>query len=87
MSYIPSFAPPLASTSESPQVVGASLVATSSRATPTAQDWERHRPLIKLLYVDEKMKLKEVVDFMASQHGHIATSVCLSQPCRLAHVP
>jgi hypothetical protein len=75
MSYISPFAPPLASTSESPQVVGASMVAMSSRATPTAEDWEHHRPLIKRLYVDERMKLKEVVDFMASQHGHIATSV------------
>ncbi|KAN0099735.1 hypothetical protein V8E51_013510 [Hyaloscypha variabilis] len=73
MSYISPFAPPATSTREFHQVTGASMVATSSRATPTAQDWERHRPLIKRLYVDERMKLKEVVDFMASQHGHIAT--------------
>jgi hypothetical protein len=44
-------------------------------AAPTAEDWERHRPLIKSLYVDERMKLKEVVSIMSFQHGHNATSV------------
>ncbi|KAE9364653.1 hypothetical protein N431DRAFT_354655 [Stipitochalara longipes BDJ] len=68
MSYISPFAPPSTSAGYTNQVVAA-----SSRVTPTAEDWERHRPLIKRLYVDERMKLKEVVAIMASQHGHIAT--------------
>jgi hypothetical protein len=39
---------------------------------PTRDDWERYRPLIKRLYVDESRKLKEVVAIM-KQYGHIAT--------------
>jgi hypothetical protein len=74
MAYSSPFAPPYASASSAGQ-----LVVASSRFTPTAADWERHRPIIKHLYVNEKKKLKEVVDIMASQHGHHATFVCLSQ--------
>ncbi|CZR63042.1 uncharacterized protein PAC_12939 [Phialocephala subalpina] len=43
------------------------------RAAPTPEDWERHRPLIKRLYVDENKKLKEVAHIMAAQYGHFAT--------------
>ncbi|KAH8773162.1 hypothetical protein F5882DRAFT_172437 [Hyaloscypha sp. PMI_1271] len=68
MSYIPPFAPPYASAS----TVDLMLVAPS-KVTPTAVDWERHRLVIKRLYVDEGMKLKEVVAIMASQHGHNAS--------------
>jgi hypothetical protein len=39
---------------------------------PTRNDWERHRPLIKRLYVDEGRKLREVVEIM-KQYEHIAT--------------
>ncbi|PMD52751.1 uncharacterized protein K444DRAFT_542978 [Hyaloscypha bicolor E] len=49
------------------------MVVAPCKATPTAENWERHRPLIKRLYADEGMKLKEVVAIMASQHGHNAT--------------
>jgi len=70
MSYISPFAP-------SPNTNQA--VAASSRRTPTAEDWERHRLLVKRLYVDERMKLKDVAAMMASQHGHNATSVGPSQ--------
>ncbi|KAH8762340.1 hypothetical protein BGZ57DRAFT_573056 [Hyaloscypha finlandica] len=68
MSYISPFAPPYASASTADLM----LVALS-KVTPTAEDWERHRPLIKRLYADEGMKLKEVVAIMASQHGHNAS--------------
>jgi Clr5 domain len=57
-----------------PASIGSGLVQLApSRAGPTAEDWERYRPLIKRLYVDERMKLKEVVAVMSSQHGHHAT--------------
>jgi hypothetical protein len=46
--------------------------ALTSKATPTSNDWERHRPLIKRLYLDEHKKLKEVAAILA-QHGHYAT--------------
>jgi hypothetical protein len=73
MSYISPFAPPYASASTADP-----MVVAPSKATPTAVDWERHRLLIKCLYVDEGMKLKDVVAIMASQHGHNATSICQS---------
>jgi hypothetical protein len=76
MSYISPFAPPCASASTADL-----MVVAPSKATPTAVDWERHRPLIKRLYVDEGMKLKEVVAILASQHGHNARSICQSQAC------
>ncbi len=38
---------------------------------PSQADWERHRPLIKQLYVDECMKLKEIMPLML-QYGHKA---------------
>jgi hypothetical protein len=76
MSYISPFAPPYASAS-TPDL----MAVAPSKATPTAADWERHRPLIKRLYADEGMKLKEVVAIMASQYGHNATSICQSHAC------
>jgi hypothetical protein len=69
MSYFPPFTPSFGFENSSQAVFAA------SKAAPTAEDWERHRPLIKSLYVDERMKLKEVVSIMSSQHGHNATSV------------
>jgi Clr5 domain len=76
MSYVSPFAPPYASASTADLVVVA-----PSKATPTSEDWERHRPLIKRLYVDEGMKLKDVVAIMTSQHGYNATSICQSHAC------
>lgn len=43
------------------------------KAAPTAADWERHRPLIRRLYVNERLKLNEVAKIMAAEHGHVAT--------------
>jgi len=39
---------------------------------PTRDDWERHRPLITQLYVNEGKSLKEVMATLA-QYGHKAT--------------
>jgi hypothetical protein len=69
MSYFPPFIPSFGFENSSQAVFAA------SKAAPTAEDWERHRPLIKSLYMDERMKLKEVASIMSSQHGHNATSV------------
>jgi hypothetical protein len=76
MSYVSPFAPPCASASTADL-----MVVAPSKATPTSEDWERHRPLIKRLYVDEGMKLKDVVAIMTSQHGYNATSICQSHAC------
>ena len=76
MSCIPPFAPPYASASTADL-----MLVAPSKVTPTAVDWERHRLVIKRLYVDEGMKLKEVVAIMASQHGHNARSICQSHAC------
>lgn len=36
---------------------------------PSRADWERERPLIKQLYVDQGLKLESVIDIML-HHGH-----------------
>jgi len=36
-------------------------------------DWERFRPLIKRLYVDEDQTLKNVMAIMLAEHGFNAT--------------
>ncbi|KUJ14540.1 uncharacterized protein LY89DRAFT_736571 [Mollisia scopiformis] len=54
-------------------VAGQAKAARASKAGPSNDDWERHRPLIRRLYVDEKKKLKEVATIMAQQ-GHNATT-------------
>jgi hypothetical protein len=38
-------------------------------------DWERQKPLITQLYVDEKRSLNQVMEIMADEHDHNATSV------------
>ncbi|PMD21762.1 hypothetical protein NA56DRAFT_748734 [Hyaloscypha hepaticicola] len=67
MSYSPPLITPFGFENTSQAVIA------PSKAAPTAEDWERHRPLIKSLYVDERMKLKDVVSIMSTQHGHNAT--------------
>jgi len=37
------------------------------------QDWEKFKPLIKQLYVEEDRTLKDVMAIMASKYGHRAT--------------
>ena len=37
------------------------------------QDWERVRPVIRQLYVEEDRTLKEVMGIMATKYGHRAT--------------
>jgi hypothetical protein len=46
-----------------------------SRTTggPSPADWERVRPLIKHLYVEEDRTLSDVMSIMARDHGHKAT--------------
>jgi Clr5 domain len=36
-------------------------------------EWDRLRPVIKRLYVDEDRTLNEVMTIMARDHGHRAT--------------
>jgi Clr5 domain len=40
---------------------------------PSADDWERFRPIIKGLYVDEDLALVEVIKILADEHGHKAS--------------
>jgi hypothetical protein len=56
-----------------PRPDGIGTLVGSSRAYPTAEDWESHRPLITRLYLDERRKLSEVAGILASQYGHYAT--------------
>ncbi|CZR64437.1 uncharacterized protein PAC_14335 [Phialocephala subalpina] len=68
MSYTPSFVPCCPSIT-----AGGTVMLAPRRADPTPEDWERHRSIIKRLYVDENKKLKELAAIMVSQHGHNAT--------------
>ena len=40
---------------------------------PTSEDWERVKPILKELYVDQNMKLKQVRKTMIEQHGYFAS--------------
>ena len=40
---------------------------------PSIHDWSRHRPTIKRLYIDERKKLKEVIDVMARDYNFVAS--------------
>jgi hypothetical protein len=46
--------------------------ATTHRTGPTKAEWERHKSQITRLYLDENMKLKEVMIIMR-EHGLNAT--------------
>jgi hypothetical protein len=46
--------------------------ATTQRTGPTKAEWERHRSQITRLYLDENMKLKEVMKIM-KEHVFNAT--------------
>lgn len=37
---------------------------------PSNDDWERLRPDIERLYIDENRTLEEVMRIMADEHGH-----------------
>jgi len=50
---------------------GASKASSSKWAS--LHDWERVKPLIKQLYVEEDRTLKDVMAIMSSKHGHYAT--------------
>ncbi|KUJ16359.1 uncharacterized protein LY89DRAFT_782627 [Mollisia scopiformis] len=67
MSYAPGSEHAHPSGSESSQQVAVASY------PPTRDDWDRHRPLIKQLYLEENKKLKEVMDIM-KQHGFKATT-------------
>ncbi|KAK7718268.1 hypothetical protein SLS63_010441 [Diaporthe eres] len=41
---------------------------------PSINDWSRHRPTIKRLYINERKKLKEVMDIMATDYNFVASS-------------
>jgi hypothetical protein len=47
--------------------------ASTTKQGPSAEDWDRVRPIIKGLYIDEDCTLKDVMKIMAYQHGHKAT--------------
>jgi hypothetical protein len=47
--------------------------ASTTRQGPSAEDWKRLRPIIKGLYIDEDRTLKDVMNIMATEHGHKAT--------------
>ncbi len=62
------------------QTVGAALVAGMGDAEQlqlnkraSRNDWERFRPLIKRLYVDEDRTLKDVMAILLAEHGHNGT--------------
>lgn len=40
---------------------------------PTADSWERLRPIIRTLYIDEDRTLRDVMSIMAGVYGHKAT--------------
>lgn len=42
-------------------------------ASQGAQQWERHRDIIKSLYIDERKGLKDVMEIMKLDHGFVAT--------------
>ena len=56
-----------------PDVEQKAVPATSSSQYASRSEWNRVRPLIKLLYVDEDKTLKEVMGIMARDYGHQAT--------------
>ncbi|KAG6357967.1 hypothetical protein INS49_013850 [Diaporthe citri] len=41
---------------------------------PSINDWSRHRPTIKRLYINERKTLKEVMDIMARDYNFVASS-------------
>lgn len=45
----------------------------STASTPSISDWSRHRETIKRLYIDERSKLREVMDVMAMDHSFVAS--------------
>ena len=62
------------------RTAGAALVALSRdeeqlqlNKWASRDDWERFRPLITRLYVEEDRTLKDVMAIMLANHGHNAT--------------
>ncbi|KAH8900356.1 hypothetical protein GQ53DRAFT_835423 [Thozetella sp. PMI_491] len=43
------------------------------RPIPTIHEWEGHRPLITMLYLDENRTLKEVMEYMSINHNFYAS--------------
>ena len=41
----------------------------SHMANDSNTDWDRHKATIYSLYVEEDLKLKELIDVMAKEHG------------------
>ncbi|CZR65656.1 uncharacterized protein PAC_15556 [Phialocephala subalpina] len=73
MAFNTPFAPAYSLT-PSLQVVEPNIMApNTNRVAPSPEHWERHRPVIKRLFLDENKKLKEVAQIMATQYGHFAT--------------
>ncbi len=54
------------------------LPMVGGEARPSRTDWDRLRPIIKRLYVDEDKKLADVMAIMARDYGHRATYVRIS---------
>lgn len=47
--------------------------ASETKQGPSNDDWERLRPVIESLYIDENRTLKDVMKIMADNHGHKGT--------------
>jgi len=45
----------------------------SALATPSRLDWEQHKALIIMLYIDMKKPLSEIIEFMQQNYGFKAT--------------
>lgn len=46
---------------------------SNTKQGPSADDWERLRPIIKTLYIEEDRTLNDVKNIMADEYGHNAT--------------
>jgi hypothetical protein len=49
------------------------VATASTRGYSSRSEWDRVRPIIKRLYVDEDKTLKDVITIMARDYGHQAS--------------
>ncbi|KAK6833195.1 hypothetical protein PG987_007889 [Apiospora arundinis] len=48
-------------------------MASSTANTPDEETWNRHRPLLESLYVEENMSIQKIMSFMKEKHQFIST--------------
>lgn len=46
-------------------------------------DWDRHRPIITQLYIEEGKPLKEVIDILENDYSFKATAKMYKVSCRI----